>query len=246
MIQDLYVGGDTMKRVLAVFAHPDDETFICGGTLAKLAKTGHRVALACATRGEMGRRMGVPPTATRESIGQVREQELKLACDALGVVDVHFMNYRDKSLEIQVESELIDAVRKQVEAAQPDVVITFHEQLGGHPDHCTIGSATTAAFQAYQLAHPQSALLFVTWTKEVSNPEGLNVLKRVLVVDVSDVLQEKRRAYRAHLTQSGMNSWLFDDLSASLSRLGHREHFLQSQTSSKAVDVKSLLPGIFR
>src|SRR4051794_32756751 len=89
-----------MATILVVLAHPDDETFICGGTLAKLGHEGHRVVLVCATKGEMGRRMGVPPTETRESIPIVREQELRNACRALKIEDLRFLGIRDKLLEI--------------------------------------------------------------------------------------------------------------------------------------------------
>ncbi len=56
-------------KLLAVFAHPDDETFICGGTLAKYASEGVEIALVSATRGEMGRRMGNPPYLNRSRWG---------------------------------------------------------------------------------------------------------------------------------------------------------------------------------
>lgn len=57
-----------IRKLLAVFAHPDDESFICGGTLAKYASAGVEITLVSATRGEMGRRMGNPPYLNRETM----------------------------------------------------------------------------------------------------------------------------------------------------------------------------------
>ena len=72
------------RTLLTVFAHPDDETFSCGGTIAKYASEGVRVVSICATRGEVGQ-ISDPSLATSETLGEVREQELREACRLLGV-----------------------------------------------------------------------------------------------------------------------------------------------------------------
>ncbi|QSO54436.1 PIG-L family deacetylase [Alicyclobacillus curvatus] len=138
-----------MAGIIAVFAHPDDETFICGGSLAALAAQGDQVILICATKGEMGRRVGVPPVATRETLPRLREDELRNACNALHISDLRFLGYRDKSLEIAPIGQLIDILEQTFREEQPRAVITFHERFGGHPDHCTIGLAATRAFERY-------------------------------------------------------------------------------------------------
>jgi N-acetylglucosamine malate deacetylase 2 len=138
-----------MAGIIAVFAHPDDETFICGGSLAALAAQGDQVTLICATKGEMGRRVGVPPVATRETLPRLREDELRNACNALHISDLRFLGYRDKSLEIAPIGQLIDILEQTFREEQPRAVITFHERFGGHPDHCTIGLAATRAFERY-------------------------------------------------------------------------------------------------
>ena len=71
-------------RLLAVFAHPDDESFACGGTLAHYASKGFTVTLVCATRGEAGE-ISDASLATRDNLAEVRERELRNAADALGV-----------------------------------------------------------------------------------------------------------------------------------------------------------------
>ena len=85
-----------MPGLLAVFAHPDDEGG-ASGTMAKAAATGHHVVLACATRGEVGE-ISHPVLATAETLGAVREAELRAACDLLGVHDLRFLGYRDSGM----------------------------------------------------------------------------------------------------------------------------------------------------
>ncbi|GGJ01807.1 bacillithiol biosynthesis deacetylase BshB2 [Alicyclobacillus cellulosilyticus] len=218
-----------MRTVVAVFAHPDDETFICGGTLAKLAAAGCRVVLVCATRGEMGRRMGVPPTATRESIGEVRERELRAACEALGIARLSLLGLRDKTLEIQPPGRLREMVLRELALEQPEVVITFHERLGGHPDHCAIGLAATEAFAAYRETQPQARLYFVAWSHMVDQAETWGLRREQFVaVDVAGHLQAKLRAFRAHRTQSGLHADLWQSEKQALRRLGRTEYFIQA------------------
>lgn len=217
---------------MAVFAHPDDETFICGGTLAKFAASGHRVVLVCATKGEMGRRLGVPPIANRETLPDLREAELRTACDALGVSELRLLGLRDKTLEINPREELAERVRRELERVRPGLVITFHERLGGHPDHCAIGRAATDAFQAYQSSGAKARLWFVAWGGMVRGA-GREALARVGLdldavneVDVSRELPEKLAAFRAHRTQSQMQSELWGPDAKAQKGLADREYFI--------------------
>lgn len=216
-----------MSTLVAVFAHPDDETFICGGTLAKYATEGHKVVLVCATKGEMGRRMGIPPTATRESIPALRQKELTDACVALGIVDLQFLGLRDKTLEIQPFEQLVRMILSHLERERPEVVITFHEQFGGHADHCTIGAATTAAFQRYATGSPQAKLYFVAWSGFVTRAADYGLEKSTFTsIDISAHLTAKMNAYRAHRTQSKMLEWVWQDSKQSMRRLGNTEYFI--------------------
>ena len=145
--------------VLAVFAHPDDEGFGCGGTLAALAAGGHRVTLICATNGDVGE-ISDPALATPETLPSVRQGELRAAMDLTGILDVRFLNYRDSGMVGWEDNEhpmsLFQApgekVVQQIEAVirelRPDLVIT-HDPTGGygHPDHVTICQRTEAAVE---------------------------------------------------------------------------------------------------
>ena len=145
--------------VLAVFAHPDDEGFGCGGALAALAAGGHRVTLVCATNGDVGE-ISDPELATRETLPSVRQGELRAAMDLTGILDVRFLNYRDsgmpgwddnnhpRSLFQAPKETVVEQVAAVIREIQPDVVIT-HDPTGGygHPDHVTICQRTEAAVE---------------------------------------------------------------------------------------------------
>ncbi|MFB5189205.1 PIG-L family deacetylase [Alicyclobacillus fastidiosus] len=221
-----------MHKLVAVFAHPDDETFICGGTLAKVAKSGVQVVLICATKGEMGRRMGIPPTATRESIATTRERELRNACKALGVQRVHLLGLRDKTLEIQPIETLTNTLLRYLQDEKPDAVLTFHERWGGHPDHCVIGAAASRAYAEYSAFVEGTHLYHVCSGHMIRHPEQCGLVGRLLEIDVTDCLQEKLAAYRAHLTQSQMEAWLWQDDEASAAKLWSVE-YLATTTSER-------------
>ncbi|GLF99998.1 bacillithiol biosynthesis deacetylase BshB2 [Alicyclobacillus hesperidum subsp. aegles] len=220
-----------MATVVAVFAHPDDETFICGGTLAKLAGTGHRVILVCATLGEMGRRLGIPPIATRESIGQVRERELRAACEALGIERLELLGLRDKTLEIQPQDEVADRVLQVFLHENPSAVITFHDPLGGHPDHCAIGRIATKAFSRYQTTTSGNGarLFYVSFGADTAEFRRFpQPVLATVQVDVSGYQVEKLRAFRAHRTQSQLDRALWGSERRGVERMGNREYFVHT------------------
>ena len=147
--------------LMAVFAHPDDESFGTGGTLARY---GHdpdvRVVLVCATRGEAGE-ISDPTLATPEHLGDVREQELRCACRTLGVDAVHFLDYRDsgmagtpenqhpRALAMADPDKVVGKIVAHIRRERPHVVVTFDETGGyGQPDHGAIHHHTKAAFAA--------------------------------------------------------------------------------------------------
>jgi LmbE family N-acetylglucosaminyl deacetylase len=147
-------------RLLAVLAHPDDETFGTGGTLALYARRGVDVHLLCATRGEVG---AAPPELLQgyESVAQLRESELRCAAAILGLASVTFLDYRDsgmpgspdnhhpQALAAAPVDEVAAKIVVWIRRLRPDVVITFDPQGGyGHPDHIAIQRATEAAFFA--------------------------------------------------------------------------------------------------
>ena len=227
------------RKLLAVFAHPDDESFICGGTLAKYAGEGVDITLVSATRGEMGRRMGNPPYLNRESMAAARELELREACDCLGIRKLVFLDIRDKTVEFIDEELLTERIAALIREEQPDVVLTFHERYGGHPDHCAIGKATTAAFN--RTGGADRSLYFITFGDAMERPERYGYTKRdVVKVDVSGQLTAKLAAFRAHRCQTEIDEWVWLPDREALAQFGKHEYFLKGHTDVPTRDPYDL------
>jgi LmbE family N-acetylglucosaminyl deacetylase len=155
------MSGNDRLTLMAVFAHPDDESFGIGGTLARYgADPDVRLVLVCATRGEAGE-ISNAELATPERLGAVRENELRCACQSLGIDDLFFLDYRDSGMAGAPENldpraltmadfdEVVGKVVAHIRRERPDVVVTFDENGGyGHPDHVAIHHHTQAAFSA--------------------------------------------------------------------------------------------------
>lgn len=132
-------------RLLGIFAHPDDETFCAGGTLAKYAAGGVEVMVVSATRGDAGQ-IRDARLATRRTLGDVRDRELRAACEALGVQHVECWDFLDGMLREADPRELRGELVDLFSGFRPDVVLTFGDDGAyGHPDHIAISHATTAA-----------------------------------------------------------------------------------------------------
>ena len=133
--------------MLGVFAHPDDETFCAGGTFARYAGQGAEIMVVSATRGQAGQ-IRDAAAGNRRTIAAVREAELRLACERLGITKVRCLDHVDGTLADAGFSALVDEVAQVICEFRPDVVITFGPDGGyGHPDQITISAVTTAACQ---------------------------------------------------------------------------------------------------
>lgn len=162
------------KTILAVLAHPDDETFGLGGTLALYAQRGYNAYYLCATRGEVGAAdeefmQGFQDTA------EMRTDELRRAAKILGLKDVFYLGYRDSGMPGSEDNqhpnaqinhpveEVAGRVVKYIRELKPDVVVTF-DSIGGykHPDHIHIHNATVLAFEKADDAsfHPEAGSPF--------------------------------------------------------------------------------------
>lgn len=146
--------------LLAIFAHPDDETFGVGATMARYAAKGLPVTMVCATRGEVGE-IAPGTDATPENLGLHREQELRDSMAILGVHDVRFLGFRDSGMLGTEENEDQRAFAKAhpdavthmlvrlIREIRPSVVVTWDKSGGyGHPDHVATYHHATAAYNA--------------------------------------------------------------------------------------------------
>lgn len=152
------------RRLLISVAHPDDETFGTGSTIAHYAAAGVEVHVVCATRGEEGE-IAPGSEATPETLGEVRERELREAAEIMGVHKVHLLGYRDSGM-VPIEdvknpaafvhaneADLMVKLTRLIRDIRPHVVVTMPLNGGtGHGDHIRISEATTRAFKL--AAHP--------------------------------------------------------------------------------------------
>lgn len=161
------------SRLLCVFAHPDDEVFCVGGTLARWVASGGEAMVLSATRGEAGQIQDAT-AATRRTLGTVREQELRVACEQLGVERVECLHYQDGTLRDVDRMMLAYEVAARIRTFRPDAVVTFGLDGGyEHPDHIAISAATTLACQLvaqrghaphlYYSAFPRQHRLLCRW-----------------------------------------------------------------------------------
>lgn len=204
-------------KTMFVFAHPDDETFGTGGTIAKLSKEGVTVKLICATRGEVGER-GSPPICSREDLPKVREEELLTAAGILGIDEVFFLGFIDGTLHTLLPSKLVKPILTLFEKEKPDVVFTFHTKGGesGHNDHISISKATNKAFNLYANSQKKRVRLYhrVTPRSFINKLKKDNMLHMpfgkvhstansqiTTVINISDVLDKKIKASEAHKSQ---------------------------------------------
>jgi LmbE family N-acetylglucosaminyl deacetylase len=193
-------------NLLAVFAHPDDETFRPGGTLALLAQRGVRVQVLTATRGQAGSR-GDPPLCAPEELPVVRKNELRCACAALGLLPPILLDYQDGQLAGADLEQLAAQILRVVGETHPQVMLTFGaDGLSGHPDHIAIG---VAAAEAFRRAEGVSALYALAVPRSLAESLSMKQIRAVpdeaisLAIDVSSVWDVKMSAIHCHRTQSG-------------------------------------------
>jgi LmbE family N-acetylglucosaminyl deacetylase len=219
-----------MKRILLVASHPDDETFMTGGTVAKYVDEGWQVDLVTATRGEEGQR-GPLVQLGRDKVGEVRQKELEKAGTELGIHSITLMGYKDGTLNMRTPGDIEDVVYKKMTEIIPDIVITADTTgISNHPDHIKLSYATTYAFQKYakwieeQLnaqepeeqifpklyyaCMPASIAAFAIKSKthpaiQFAKPwKGVPDKEITTVIDISDFADVKLRAMHCHVTQT--------------------------------------------
>lgn len=185
------------QHVLVVFPHPDDETFGCGGTIAQFAKSGVPVTYICGTLGQMGRNMGKPFFATRESLPNIREAELADACQAIGIQRVIKLGLRDKTIEFEDPELLTDRIEQLLREIRPSLVLTHYPGYAVHPDHNALGDVTIRAISRLSVKDRP-----VVYAHAFSH-DSLDVLGPPDIVnDISAMSEVKLAAIKAHGSQS--------------------------------------------
>lgn len=201
------------SRIFAVFAHPDDETFLAGGTLAKYAAQDCEVFVACATHGEGGRRGEYEDLSTQE-FARLRRREMKAACQALGVNEPIFLGCADQQLARNCWNSAMIEVVQYIRDLKPDVVITFGpDGVSGHPDHVALSQIVTSAVSgagnrtliARGDPFRPSALYYVLRSESLSecckSSEPVEAPPVTTVIDINGFGERKLNAIRAYRSQ---------------------------------------------
>ncbi len=222
--------------LLAIFAHPDDESFRPGGTLALLGRHGVRVKLLTATRGQAGSR-GDPPLCSAEELPAVREREVRCACATLGIEPPRLLDYQDGHLDEADPAEVVVQILQVAQEIHPQVILTFgSDGLSGHPDHIAIGRWASEVFHRaeqvsalYTIAVPQSLATRLGMTQVHAVPDE----DITLTVDVSTVWDVKLAAIRCHATQLSSSPIISAPLERQRAFLG-TEYFIRAAVRGNA------------
>ncbi|PCK21160.1 bacillithiol biosynthesis deacetylase BshB2 [Bacillus pumilus] len=185
------------EHVLVMLPHPDDESFGVAGLIAQSRKRGIPVTYACGTLGEMGRNMGSPTYANRETLPELRKQELINACKEMDITDLRMLGLRDKTLEFEDDEYLADVMENIIDEVKPTLIVTFYPGHGVHPDHDATGEAVIRAlYRKKKEDRPVTYCMAITKNREevLGNAD--------IVIDITDVADIKLNALRAHKTQT--------------------------------------------
>ena len=232
-----------------MFAHPDDESIACGGTLARVADAGARVVLICASRGEKGL-VSNPALLDGETLAVVRSRELQEAARVLGISDVVLYEHPDGDLRWADVPQFHVEIVLAIQHYKPDAVITFGEDgLYWHLDHIGVHERTYTAVKSFGPYAPP--LYYVTMQQGVmtelvqtaiangltlrANPFdiepdafGEHAKPPTLLVDVHDWVPRKLSALRCHQTQIGADNPLCHVTEEQARRLLGVEQFRRS------------------
>lgn len=190
------------KKLLFVFAHPDDESFGCGGTISKYHHAGASITLVSATSGCKGK-PGPFHLTTREEKAKHREGELQRACVILGVDKLILYRYLDGEVNRVDKEELADRIASTILEEEPDVIVTFPpDGISGHSDHIAVSFAVQQAIrQVEQQMNPDlyPDLYFVALPPQIAERKGGNLPS--CKVEIGAYRETKARALQAHQSQ---------------------------------------------
>lgn len=204
-----------MRKLLAIFAHPDDEAFGPAGTLAYYAMEGVEIHLLCATRGEAGQwhqkvkneeEIRIEETVKLE---HVREKELLKSAEALGIKKVEFLDFIDGMLCNAIYHKLADKIIKKINTFKPQIVLTVERRgVSGHLDHIAISMITTYSYlktkepkKLYYHCLPAEMRDKMMDDYFVYFPEGYSRKEITTKIDYSCCWEEKVKSMKAHQSQ---------------------------------------------
>jgi LmbE family N-acetylglucosaminyl deacetylase len=197
-------------RVMSIHAHPDDQEFTVGGTLAKWGRAGSQIVTVCITGGGAGSNEYTPRDMTRERLVPVRQEEQRNACRVLGISEVVFLDYEDGTLEpsIALRRDLTRLIRRH----RPTAVVCgdptmryYGTRYLNHPDHRVAADVTLDAI----FPSAETRLIFPELLAEGLEPHHVDEVyihgarHPDTLIDIADVLDLKLRALKEHRSQMG-------------------------------------------
>lgn len=191
------------KKILCVFAHPDDEAFGPGGTITFWFQQGAEIHLLCATKGESGL------NHLKNAHDGIRVKELKKAAKILGISKIQFLGFMDGKISNNDLEKLEAQITKKIKSFRSDIILTFNlNGVSGHMDHIAVASATTQAFKKTKIA---KKLYYYTLLDEhtldfkdnyfIHFPDGFDKDDIDETIDVSKVWEAKVLAMNEHKSQ---------------------------------------------
>ena len=192
------------RQILIVYPHPDDEAFSIAGTISYYTKKMNTPGTyACLTLGEMGRNLGNPPFATRESLPEIRRKELQAAAEAMGIQDLRMLGLRDKTIEFEDDEKMVKLVEDLIEELMPSLIFTFLPGFAVHPDHeATARAVVEAVRRMPKAARPQ--ILGCAFANDTVEKNG----EPPIVHDISEMRMDKINALKAHASQT---AWMMQE-----------------------------------
>lgn len=195
----------TPRKLVCIFAHPDDEAFGPGGAIAHYAKT-CEVHIICVTDGGAGR---ASDPILADNLAKVRMQEMQSSANILRVKSVTFLEYADGTLANNNYHEVAKRVQSELDKLEPDTLLTFDlNGVSGHLDHVAVAMIASYLWERLGYVHH---ILYFCEHREMTNliqgkyftyfPDGITAKRADLALDVSAVYDIKLRAMHAHASQ---------------------------------------------
>lgn len=205
-----------MKKIVAIFAHPDDESFGPGGTIALLSKNS-AIFTICVTGGDAGKNAR---KRTSRLLSDIRLDEYKKAAKILGVTKSYNLNFQDGALSNSLYHEVSDKIEPILNKIKPDTLITYEPKgVSGHIDHIAVSMITTYLFKKH---HEIKKLMYycirdIRRNKNLDDyfiyfPEGYNISAIDKKVNIASVLNQKIEAIKAHKSQKEDGDRIIHDL----------------------------------
>lgn len=214
------------QTILGIFAHPDDESFGPGGTIAKLAKD-NDVYIICVTAGDAGQN-GL--TKTQRTLADIRKGELKNASRILGIKKRFCLDYEDGTLCNNKYHEIAQKIESILKKIKPDTLITFAQNgVSGHIDHIAVSMITTYIFKRNLQIKKLMYYGIIEERREkylddyfIYFPEGYKRSEMDMEVDITETFEQKINAIKSHKSQKKD----VDQIIKSLLKMPPKEYFL--------------------